>query len=101
MSILIKPIVTEKMTSLASEKFTDKGFRYAFVVNKDANKIEIKNAVEKQYGVTVNSVKTMLNNGKIKSRNTKAGLVKGRVKRFKKAVVTLKKGETIDFFAGI
>ena len=61
MSILIKPIVTEKMTSLAGEKFADKGFRYAFVVNKEANKIEIKQAVEKQYGVTVNSVNTMVN----------------------------------------
>ena len=101
MSILIKPIVTEKMTSLSGEKFADKGFRYAFVVKKEANKIEIKNAIEKQYGVTVDSVNTMVNNGKIKSRNTRAGVVHGRVKRFKKAVVTLKKGETIDFFAGI
>ncbi|MEW6468207.1 MAG: 50S ribosomal protein L23 [Bacteroidota bacterium] len=100
-TILIKPVVTEKMTSLSGDKFAESGFRYAFVVRKDANKVQIKNAVEKQYGVTVESVNTMVNNGKIKTRNTRKGIVKGRVKRFKKAVVTLKKGETIDFFAGI
>ena len=101
MSILIKPVVTEKMTAMATEKFANKGFRYAFVVSTTANKIDIKKEVEKTYGVTVDKVNTLRNNGKIKSRNTKAGVVHGRVKRFKKAVVTLKKGDAIDFFAGI
>lgn len=101
MSVLLKPVVTEKMTAQAGEKFAEKGFRYAFVVTTDANKIEIKKEIERTYGVTVESVNTMRNNGKIKSRNTKAGVVVGRVKRYKKAVVTLKKGDAIDFFAGI
>ena len=101
MSILLKPVVTEKMTSLSADKFADKGFRYAFVVSTSANKIEIKKEVEKTYGVTVESVNTMRSNGKIKSRNTRAGVITGRVKRYKKAIVTLKKGDAIDFFAGI
>lgn len=101
MSVLLKPIITEKLTEMSGEKFADKGFRYAFMVDKKANKIQIKNAVEKQYSVTVENVNTLINNGKIKTRNTKSGVVFGRVKRFKKAIVTLKKGETIDFFAGI
>lgn len=101
MGVLIKPVVTEKMTSLAGDKFADKGFRYAFVVAKEANKIEIKKAVEKMYGITVEAVNTLNSNGKIKTRNTKAGVVFGRVKRYKKAIVTLKKGETIDFFSSI
>jgi large subunit ribosomal protein L23 len=101
MSTLIKPIITEKMTSLSADKFAEKGFRYAFVVHENANKIEIKKAVEKLYGVTVEAVNTINNNGKLKSRNTRSGVLVGRVKRHKKAIVTLKKGETIDFFAGI
>ncbi len=96
MSIIVKPVVTEKMTNL-SEKLG----RYAFIVEKNANKIEIKKAVEKLYGVNVTDVNTLVNNGKIKARNTRGGYVFGRVKRYKKAIVTLKKGETIDFFSGI
>lgn len=101
MGILLKPVVTEKMTAQAGDKFADKGFRYAFVVSTTANKIEIKREVEKTYGVTVESVNTLRNNGKIKTRNTRSGQIRGRVKRFKKAIVTLKKGDTIDFFASI
>lgn len=96
MSIIIKPVVTEKMTNL-SEKLG----RYAFIVDQDANKVQIKQAVEKLYGVTVTGVNTLVNNGKIKARTTRSGYVFGRVKRYKKAIVTLKKGETIDFFSGI
>lgn len=96
MGIIIKPVVTEKMTNL-SEKLG----RFAFIVERDANKIQIKQAVEKQYSVNVVSVNTQVNNGKIKQRNTRSGVVFGRVKRYKKAIVTLKKGETIDFFSGI
>jgi len=96
MSTIIKPIITEKMTA-AGEKLN----RYGFVVARGANKIEIKNAVEKMYGVTVEAVNTQNYIGKVKSRNTKAGVVTGRVNRHKKAVVTLKEGETIDFYSGI
>jgi large subunit ribosomal protein L23 len=96
MGILIKPVITEKMTGL-SEKLGN----YAFIVHSKANKIQIKNAVEKAYGVNVTAVNTMNANGKIKSRNTRGGVVFGRVKRHKKAIVTLKKGETIDFFSSI
>jgi len=96
MGILIKPIITEKITS-QSEKFN----RYGFIVSKEANKLEIKAAVEKMYGVKVDSVNTQQYIGKVKSRNTTRGIAIGRVNRNKKAVVTLKKGEVIDFYASI
>ncbi|MBS1637122.1 MAG: 50S ribosomal protein L23 [Bacteroidetes bacterium] len=96
MEILIKPIITEKMTSLA-EKLN----RYGFIVDKSANKIQIKKAVEAAYGVKVDSVNTQQYVGKVKSRNTTRGLAIGRVNRSKRAFVTLKQGETIDFYANI
>lgn len=96
MSIIIKPVITEKMTAQS-----DKLSRYGFVVDKTANKVEIKNAVEKMYGVTVNAVNTQNYLGKVKTRNTTQGLAIGRVNKHKKAIVTLKSGETIDFYAGI
>lgn len=95
MSILIKPLVTEKMTSL-----NDKG-KYGFVVAKTANKVQIKNIVEKTYGVNVISVKTMIANGKAKSRNTKSKVTVGRTQSYKKAVITVAQGEIIDFYNGI
>ncbi len=96
MEILVKPIITEKMTSLA-EKLN----RYGFVVDKTANKVQIKQAVEKMYGVKVESVNTQQYVGKVKTRNTTRGLAVGRVNRSKKAFVTLKAGEVIDFYANI
>jgi large subunit ribosomal protein L23 len=96
MSIIIKPVITEKMTAQG-----EKDGRYGFVVAITANKVEIKDAVQKLYGVTVASVNTQNYLGKVKSRNTTKGLAVGRVNKHKKAVVTLKKGETIDFYAGI
>ena len=96
MQILIKPIITEKMTSQA-EKLN----RYGFVVDKKANKVQIRQAIEKMYGVTVTSVNTQQYIGKVKTRNTTRGVATGRVNRNKKAVVTLKKGEAIDFYSGI
>lgn len=96
MGILIRPIITEKLTS-QSEKLN----RYGFVVAKDANKTEIKAAVEKMYGVKVESVNTQQYVGKVKMRNTTRGLAIGRVNRSKKAVVTLKEGEVIDFYASV
>lgn len=96
MEILIKPIITEKMTAQA-EKLN----RYGFVVAKAANKLEIKAAVEKMYNVKVDSVNTQQYVGKVKTRNTTRGVAVGRVNRNKKAVVTLKQGEVIDFYASI
>lgn len=81
----------------AGEKFN----RYGFVVNKKANKVDIKKAIEKAYGVTVESVKTQNYAGKIKSRNTRQGLAIGVVNRQKRAIVTLKKGDMIDFYSNI
>jgi large subunit ribosomal protein L23 len=96
MEILIKPIITEKMTSQA-EKLN----RYGFVVDKKANKVQIKQAIEAMYGVTVTSVNTQQYVGKVKTRNTTRGMAVGRVNRSKKAVVTLKSGDVIDFYSSI
>lgn len=96
MSIIVKPVITEKMTA-QGEKFN----RYGFVVAKAANKVEIKSAVEKLYGVTVEAVNTQNYVGKVKTRNTTRGIAIGRVNQHKKAVVTLKAGESIDFYASI
>lgn len=96
MELLVKPIITEKYTAQA-----DKFNRYGFVVDKRANKVEIKSAVEKMYGVSVIRVNTQQYVGKVKSRNTTQGLAIGRVNRNKKAVVTLKEGDKIDFYASI
>jgi large subunit ribosomal protein L23 len=96
MNIIIKPIVTEKMTQ-QGEKYS----RYGFRVSPDANKIEIKKAVEDTYNVTVESVNTIQVAGKNKSRYTKSGIIKGTTVAYKKAIVTLKKGEVIDFYSNI
>ncbi len=96
MSIIIEPIITEKMTEKA-EKLN----QFGFIVDKKTNKIEIKKAVEKLYNVQVESVNTMIYGGKRKNRNTKSGLIKGRTNSFKKAIVTLVDGETIDFYSNI
>ena len=96
MTILIKPIVTEKMTDQGEEMN-----RYGFIVEKTANKIEIKKAVEELYGVTVESVNTMRYGGKAKSRYTKSGIITGKSKSFKKAIITLAEGENIDFYSNI
>ena len=97
MGIIIKPIVTEKQTAI-TDKFPN---RYGFRVSPDANKLEIKKDVEEMYGVTVESVNTMNYAGKKKSRYTKSGIINGKTSAFKKAIVTLKEGETIDFFSNI
>jgi large subunit ribosomal protein L23 len=97
MGILIKPILTEKQTAI-SEKFPN---RYGFRVVPSANKVEIKKAVEELYGVTVKSVNTINYSGKRKSRYTKTGVIKGKTPAFKKAIITLKEGESIDLFSNI
>lgn len=95
MSILKKPLVTEKISAL-----NEKG-RYGFVVDIHANKVEIKKAVEKQYGVNVEKVNTINVMGKKKTRYTKAGVLSGRRPSYKKAIVTLAEGEVIDFYSNI
>ena len=95
MTVLKKPLVTEKVSAL-----NEKG-KYGFVVDKDANKIEIKNEVEKMYGVTVEKVATMKYQGKAKSRYTKAKVVTGKTPSYKKAIVTLASGDVIDFYGSI
>ncbi|MGI6718492.1 MAG: 50S ribosomal protein L23 [Bacteroidales bacterium] len=96
MEIIIKPVITEKMTLL-----TEKYNRYAFIVDKRANKIQIKNAVEKLYNVDVEDVNTMNNKGKDRTRYTKSGIIKGRTKSTKKAIVTVASGQVIDFYSNI
>lgn len=96
MSIIVKPIVTEKMTA-QGEKLQ----RYGFVVRRQANKIQIKRAVEDLYSVDVKEVNTMNYSGKNKSRFTKRGFISGRSSAFKKAIVTLAQGQTIDFYSNI
>lgn len=96
MEILKKPILTEKATGL-----TDKLNRYAFQVDHKANKLQIKQAIEQMYGVNIQAVNTMVVFGKTKTRNTKTGIVSGRPAKYKKAIVTLNEGETIDFYSNI
>ncbi|MBO7476612.1 MAG: 50S ribosomal protein L23 [Salinivirgaceae bacterium] len=96
MSIIIKPIITEKMTAQA-EKLN----RYGFIVDKRADKLQIRKEVEDLYGVKVDSVNTIRYAGKRKSRYTKAGFVEGRTNAYKKAIVTLKEGQAIDFYSNI
>jgi len=96
MNILIKPVITEKMTD-ESEKYN----RFGFIVDRRANKLEIKDAVEKMYGVSVEKVRTMIYPGKAKSRNTKGGVVSGRTNSYKKAIIDIADGESIDFYSNI
>lgn len=96
MNILIKPIVTEKMTA-QGERFN----RYGFVVDKKASKLQIKKAVEGLYNVSVDTVNTMIYGGKKKSRYTKSGVIAGKTNSYKKAIVTLVEGDTIDFYSNI
>ena len=94
--VLVKPILTEKANSQQ-----DKLRRYAFRVNRKANKLEIKKAVEDFYGVTVIDVNTSVVPGKNKTRFTKAGYVQGRKPAYKKAMITVAEGESIDLYAAI
>ena len=95
-TILIKPMITEK-TENVSEAFN----KYTFVVDRRANKIEIRKAVEDAYNVTVDAVNTLIMPSKSKIRNTKSGIQKGRKSSYKKAIITLSEGEEIDFFGDI
>ncbi len=96
MDFQIKPIVTEKATGL-----TEKLNKYTFRVSPEANKYQIKSLVEELYGVKVVRVNTMIVRGKNKSRYTKSGLLRGKTSSYKKAIVTIAEGETIDFYSNI
>lgn len=96
MAYIVNPLVTEKVTDL-----TEKHNVFCFVVRPEANKLQIQNEVEALYNVKVVSVNTVNYAGKNKSRYTKAGLLRGKTNAFKKAYVTLKEGESIDFFSNI
>jgi large subunit ribosomal protein L23 len=96
MEILISPVVSEKATGLS-----EKRNQYAFKVALKANKIEIKKAVESAYGVKVTAVNTIRYDGKAKFRYTKTGIVEGRSQGYKKAIISLAAGDTIDFYANI
>ena len=97
MAFILRPLVTEKMTNI-TDKYPN---RYGFIVSPEANKLQIKEEVESLYNVTVVDVNTLRYAGKRSQRYTKAGLIKGQKAAFKKAIVTLKEGETIDFYSNI
>ena len=96
MSILIKPIITEKATE-DSELFN----RYSFFVDKTANKIQIKEAVESAYGVNVSKVRTMNIKPTVKTKYTKTGMVTGITNALKKAIVQIAEGDTIDLYSNL
>jgi large subunit ribosomal protein L23 len=96
MDILVKPLVTEKMTDQ-----TERYNRYGFVVDRKATKPQIKKAVESLYDVTVDNVNTMIHGGKVKSRFTKGGVITGKTNAYKKAIVTLVDGDSIDFYSNM
>lgn len=96
MRVIIKPIITEQMSEQAETLN-----RYGFVVAKEADKEQIKRAVEKKYGVKVTAVNTLIVGGKRKSRFTKAGMITGRTSSYKKALVTVAAGDIIDFYSNI
>lgn len=114
MAFIIKPLVTEKMTKITDKSSIEKTYRvkgedrkkvaeikYGFIVRPDASKLQIKKEIEGLYNVTVIDVNTARYAGKPSSRYTRAGLVKGQKPAFKKAIVTLKEGDTIDFYSNI
>ena len=96
-NILIKPIISEKSEILSADHR-----KYSFVVNKAANKIEIRKAVQEMFpDVNIESVNTINMPAKQKTRNTRSGILKGRISSYKKAIVTLAEGDEIDFFGGL
>ena len=114
MGFIIKPLVTEKMTKITDKSSVERTYKvkgqertkkaetkYGFIVKPEANKIEIKKEVEALYNVTVEDVNTVRYAGKRSQRYTKAGLVKGQKNAYKKAIVTLKEGDAIDFYSNI
>ncbi len=119
MAFIIKPLISEKMTNITEKSSTDKTYKpkagkhrgeevtkkaqpkYGFIVKPEANKLEIAREVEGLYNVSVESVNTVRYAGKRSQRYTKAGLLRGQKNAFKKAIVTLKEGDMIDFYSNI
>ncbi len=97
MEVLIKPLITEKMTAVTEKDPS----RYGFIVETRATKSQIRQAVEEMYGVSVASVNTMVYMGKRSMRYTRTGFQTGKKRNFKKAIVTLREGQTIDFYSNI
>ncbi|MEO1055039.1 MAG: 50S ribosomal protein L23 [Bacteroidota bacterium] len=95
MEVLVKPLITEKISAMNEQG------EYGFLVSKDSNKVEIKKAVEKMYGVSVDKVRTINYLGKRKTRYTKSQIISGRRPSYKKAIVKVAEGEVIDFYSGI
>jgi large subunit ribosomal protein L23 len=93
-NILVRPLITEKMANITAVQPT----KFGFIVNLKANKIEIAKAIEKRFNVHVVDVKTIKHHGKAKTQFRKSGRFEGRTSKFKKAIVTLKEGETIELF---
>ncbi len=91
--ILVRPLITEK-----SEMLSDNKNQYSFVVHSKANKLEIKAAVQKMYDVKVASVNTLIMPAKARNRMTRSGVLQGKKSSYKKAIITLKDGETIDLY---
>ncbi len=96
MNIILKPVITEKMTAIG-----EKENQFGFIVSRKANKLEIKKAIEDLYGVEVVAVNTMNYSGKNKARYTKTGYISGRTNSYKKAMITIAEGQTIDFYSNI
>ena len=94
-NILVKPLITEKVAVLNEQG------KYGFVVATKANKVEIKKAIEKLYGVNVEEINTMVVRGKSKTRHSKSGVLSGRTNTYKKAIVKVAEGEVIDIYSGI
>lgn len=117
MAIIVKPLVTEKMTKITDESSVEKTYKvkskkdevrtkkatpkYGFIVKPDATKTEIKNEIESLYNVKVIDVNTIRYAGKRSTRYTRAGIIRGQKNAYKKAIVTLKEGDTIDFYSNI
>lgn len=95
-NILMRPLVTEKITEL-----TETGNKYGFIVALSANKIEIAKAVENRFEVNVVKVNTIKNHGKMRTQFTKRGRFSGKTPKYKKAIVTIKDGQTIDLFGEV
>ncbi len=93
-SVLVRPLLTEKMSGISEKNAT----KYGFVVAVDANKIEIAKALKEKFNVDVVSVNTIRNKGKVKTQLTRKGRFTGRTAKYKKAIVTLKEGQSIDIF---
>ncbi len=93
-SVLYRPLVTEKMNDINAKNPT----KYGFMVNVDANKIEIAKAIKEKFNVDVLAVNTILHKGKSKTQFTKKGRFSGRTPKYKKAIITLKEGQAIDIF---